>query len=64
MPHYYDTLPVSIRRRLRDSSHNLCPACLVTKFQHVIRRNHPAYSREQVLLAAIELMERLVPEAE
>jgi hypothetical protein len=52
---YLDTLPLSVRRRLRDSPFNLCPACLVTEFLPQTRRRH--HSRERALMAAIELME-------
>ena len=55
--HYYDALPAPVRRRLRDSVHNLCPACLVVKFLPKVQSKHPGYSREKALLAGIELME-------
>lgn len=53
----FDTLPPSVRRRLRDSPFNLCPACLVTKFMPKVRSRHPGYSRERALLFGIEVME-------
>jgi hypothetical protein len=28
---YFDSLPVVVRRRLRESPFNICPACLVTE---------------------------------
>jgi hypothetical protein len=58
MEGYYDELPPAIRRRLRISSFNLCPACLVTKFMPKVQSQHPGYPREKMLLAAIEMMER------
>jgi hypothetical protein len=57
MEGYFDTLPLSIRRRLRDSQFNLCPACLVTEFLPKVRLRHSGYSRVQALFAAIEVME-------
>jgi hypothetical protein len=50
---YFDTLPVVVRQRLRDSPFNLCPACLVTEFLPKVE----GASRERRLLAAIEIME-------
>jgi hypothetical protein len=54
MRRYFDTLPVAVRRRLRNSPFNLCPACLVTEFLPKVKGRR---SREQALLAAIEIME-------
>jgi hypothetical protein len=54
---YFDTLPLSVRRRLRNSPFNLCPACLVTEFMPKVRLRHPGYSHEKALLAGIEMME-------
>ena len=53
---YFDSLPLSVRQRLRNSPFNLCPACLVTEFLPEVQR-HSEYSRESALLAAIEIME-------
>jgi hypothetical protein len=53
----FDTLPLSVRRRLRSSPFNLCAACLTTKFMPKARAQHPEYSREKALLAGIEMME-------
>jgi hypothetical protein len=60
MKAYFDTLPVSVRRRLRSSPFNLCPACLVAEFLPKVWPRHPEYSREQALLAAIKVMEAQV----
>jgi hypothetical protein len=60
MTGYYDHLPLSVRRRLQASPHNLCSACLVTEFLPKIRARHPGYSREKALLATVEAMEKLV----
>jgi hypothetical protein len=54
---YFDILPASVRRRLRESPHNLCPACLVTEVLPEVQARHPGYPREKALLAAIEAME-------
>jgi hypothetical protein len=59
MERFYDTLPASVRQRLRSSPHNLCPACLVTKVLPGVKAKHPEYSRERALMAAIEVMEAL-----
>ena len=58
MEDYFDNLPSSVRRRLHSSPFNLCPACLQTKFMPKVRSQHPGYSRERALLAAIEIMEK------
>ena len=57
MEHFFDDLPVAVRRRLRNSPFNLCPACLVTEFMPKVRTKHPGYSHERALLVAIETME-------
>jgi hypothetical protein len=57
---YFDCLPLSVRQRLRDSSFNLCAACLVTEVMPTVRRQHPSWSRERLLRAAIEVMETKV----
>jgi hypothetical protein len=59
MADYYDTLPVSVRRRLRNSPYNLCPACLVTEVLPKVQ-SKPNTPREKLLLAAVEIMEREV----
>jgi hypothetical protein len=55
---YFDKLPLPVRQRLRDSSFNLCPACLLTKFLPKVSRR--GQSRQQALFAAIEVMEDLL----
>ena len=60
MTGYYDRLPLSVRRRLQTSPHNLCSACLVTEFLPKVRARHPDYSRENALLVTVEAMEKLV----
>jgi hypothetical protein len=54
---YFDTLPPAVRRRLRQSTFNLCPACLVTEFLPKVRSQQ---SREKALFKAIEVMEQEV----
>jgi hypothetical protein len=56
--HYYDELPPAVRRRLRQSPFNLCPACLVCTFLPQVRT--PRLTREKALFAAIEIMEAAV----
>jgi hypothetical protein len=53
----FDVLPISVRRRLRNSPFNLCAACLVTFFLPKVRSGQ---SRERALLTAIEIMESQV----
>jgi hypothetical protein len=60
MKQYFDDLPRPVRRRLRNSAFNLCPACLVEDFMQEVRSRHPEYSRERALLVAIEVMETQV----
>jgi hypothetical protein len=60
MEDYFDTLPSAVRKRLVASPFNLCPACLVTKVLRAVRHNHPNYTREKALFAAIEVMEAQV----
>jgi hypothetical protein len=60
MRSHYDNLPLSVRRRLRNSPFNLCPWCLVVEVLPNVQRRHPAYPRERALFAAIEIMESKV----
>jgi hypothetical protein len=53
----YDKLPPAVRRRLRESSFNLCAACLEAFVLPEVHRRHPSYPRQKALFAAIELME-------
>jgi hypothetical protein len=55
--HVYDTLPASVRRRLRDSPFNVCAACLVAYVLPEVKSKHPNWSREKLLIAGIESME-------
>ena len=53
----YDKLPATVRKRLRDGPFNLCAACLKAFVLPKVRRQHPNYTREKALFAAIEVME-------
>lgn len=55
--HTYDTLPVSVRRRLRNSHFNGCAACLLSFVLPEMQAKHPNWSREKLLFAGIEEME-------
>jgi hypothetical protein len=55
--HTYDTLPVAVRRRLRNSPFNVCAACLEAFVLPKLRIKHPNWSREKLLLVGIEEME-------
>jgi hypothetical protein len=57
---FFDCLPLSVRLRLRESAFNICPACLVIEALPTVRRQHPNWSREKLLFAAIEVMEAQV----
>jgi hypothetical protein len=57
MRRFYDTLSVSVRRRLRSSLYNLCCGCLATVWLPKVRARHPRWPLEKQLLAAIEDME-------
>ena len=57
---YFDALPVAVRRRLRELTFNICPACLVTEVMPTVQRQHPNWPRQKLLFAAIEVMEAQV----
>jgi hypothetical protein len=57
MEGYFDTLPVLVRRRLRSSFFNICPACLQTGVLTEVQSKHPNWSWEKLLIAGIEIME-------
>ena len=57
MEGYFDTLSASVRRRLRSSPFNICPACLVVEVLPKVWATHPGQSHERALLMAIEIME-------
>jgi hypothetical protein len=60
MEDYFDDLPVPVRRRLRSSPFNICPACLQTEVVPKLHIKHPNWSREKLLVAGIEIMEAKV----
>jgi hypothetical protein len=64
MEDYFDTLPVSVRRRLRNSVFNVCPACLQTEVLPEVQAKHPSWSHEKLLVAGIEIMEAQVRKKE
>jgi hypothetical protein len=55
--HVFDTLPLPVRRRLRNSAFNLCAACLEAFVLPQVLAKHPKLSREKALFAAVEVME-------
>jgi hypothetical protein len=57
MKDYFDVLPRVVRQRLRNSPFNLCAWCLEIEVLPEVRRQHPNWSREKLLLAAVEMME-------
>ena len=60
---WFDDLPPRVRQRLRQSSHNLCAACLVTIFLPKVKQKLRGLSREKALLIALEVYEREEEEA-
>jgi hypothetical protein len=52
----FDDLPPRIRQRLRQSSFNLCAACLTTIYLPKVPKR--GLSHEQALFVAIEIYER------
>jgi hypothetical protein len=62
MRDFYDTLPSRVRQRLRSSPFNLCAACLQLEVLPKVKAKHRSLSREQALLAAIQIMEAEVRE--
>lgn len=58
--HAYDDLPVSVRRRMRNSHFNICAACLVSFVVPEIEAKHPDWPEEKLLIAGIEIMEMKV----
>jgi hypothetical protein len=60
MRDYFDTFPTAVRQRLRDSAFNLCAWCLEIEVLPTVRHAHPNWSEENLLLAAIEVMEAKV----
>jgi hypothetical protein len=55
--HVYDSLPLTVRRRLRNSPFNVCAACLEAFVLPKVQAKHPNWSREKALFAGIEIME-------
>jgi hypothetical protein len=60
MRDYYDRLPLSARRRLQDSPHNICPACLVLFFLPKVRAKFPKCSYAKALLITIAFLEKQI----
>jgi hypothetical protein len=57
MEDYFDRLPVEVRRRLADSRHNICAACLMQEARRQSprrRRQPPTVEIYFALIAAIE----------
>ena len=52
--HYLDDLPAAVRRRLRESAFNVCPACLHIATREVTRGSRPAAADYLRVLEAIE----------
>jgi len=54
MQDFFDDLPVTVRRRLRSSPFNLCPACLQLEILPKVTKPGTV---EQRLFTAIQIME-------
>jgi hypothetical protein len=57
---HFDVFPAKVRQRLRHSNFNLCAWCLEIEVLPEVQRKHRNWSRERLLLAAIEVMEAKV----
>jgi hypothetical protein len=64
MTGYLDPLPPAVRQRLRQSTHNLCPAHLILEFLPKVQFRFSRHQREKALFAAIEVMEAELRKAE
>jgi hypothetical protein len=60
MRDFFDTLPATVRQRLRSSPFNLCAWCLEIEVLPEVQRKRRGLSREKALFAAIEVMEAAV----
>jgi hypothetical protein len=54
MNNYFDTLPASVRARLRASPFNLCPACMCVYFLPEVSSRFPLEKRYFVAIEAME----------
>lgn len=54
---HYDTMPPAVRKRLRSSAFNICPACLESYILPELKAKHPRLSYEKTLFKAIECVE-------
>jgi hypothetical protein len=61
MKHYFDRLPTAVRKRLTESRHNICPACLDEEARS---RNLQVRPTVAVYLEVIEAIERQLEVAE
>jgi hypothetical protein len=52
--HYLDDLPSAVRRRLRESAYNVCPACLSIATHEATHQSTPAVADYLRVLDAIE----------
>jgi hypothetical protein len=55
---YFDCLPAAVRRRLRDSRFNICPACMTEEAQAVAAGHHLKRPTVSIYLATIAAIER------
>jgi hypothetical protein len=55
---YYDKLPPPVRRRLADSRHNICPACMEEEAEAAARFRGLRCSTVAIYLAVIAAIER------
>ena len=55
---YYDSLPSPVRRRLADSRHNICPACMTEEAARVAAAQRLKRPNISVYCAVIDAIER------
>jgi hypothetical protein len=58
MRDYFDHLPAVVRRRLANSRHNICPACMTEEAQAVAAGHHLKRPTVSIYLATIAAIER------
>jgi hypothetical protein len=58
--HCYDSLPPTVRRRLRNSPYDICAACLTSFILPKVLHKFPRYSYEKALMVAIAVMEKQI----
>lgn len=61
--HYYDKLPPPVRRRLRESVFNICPACLDIEARKAARAHRLTRPSTEIYLRVLAAIERKLRDA-